>query len=178
MYKDPCKYNFTPLYIPRIKHFYFTLSPIDTYINSVRYDLNSTEILQSRGGGNARIQIIENLLKEDLFLKRTICKICLLKTLSIFIIHLKQNNFIKRNYSLLWKVVPPLPPWQLDQTRGQAVSESEKAAVPVCLDPESALNLLLAGNFIYDGGNEKWIIDCLEKKTDFDPLLYLKMPIA
>ena len=62
--------------------------------------------------------------------------------------------------------------------QGQAVSESEKAAVPVCLDPESALNLLLAGNFIYDGGNEKWIIDCLEKKTDFDPLLYLKMPIA
>ena len=90
----------------------------------------------------------------------------------------KAEQFIKRNYSLLRKVVPPLPPWQLDQTRGQAVSESEKAAVPVCLDPESALNLLLAGNFIYDGGNEKWIIDCLEKKTEFDPLLYLKMPIA
>ena len=47
VYKDSCKYNLTPLYIPRIKHFYFTLSPIDTYINSVRHDLNSTEILQS-----------------------------------------------------------------------------------------------------------------------------------
>ena len=53
-----------------------------------------------------------------------------------------------------------------------------KAAVPVCLDPESALNLLLAGNFIYDGGNEKWIIDCLAWRTEFLSLLYLKMPIA
>ena len=62
--------------------------------------------------------------------------------------------------------------------QGQAVSESEKAAAPVCLDPESALNLLLAGNFIYNGGNEKCIIDCLEKRTDFMSLLYLKIPIA
>ena len=125
-----------------------------------------------------RLQIIDNLLKEDLFLKRTLCKICLLKTLSIFIIHLEQNNFIKRIFSPLWKVFPPLPPWQLDQTRAGARQSLRVKKRPVCLDPESALNLLLAGNFIYDGGNEKWIIDCLEMKTDFDPLLYLKMPIV
>ena len=118
----------------------------------MRRDLNSTEILQSRVGGKARIQLIENLLKEDRFLKRNVCKICLLKTLSICILHLKQNNFIKSNYS----------PLATRSDQGPGSLWEWKTAVPVCLDSESALNLLLAGNFIYDGGNEKRIIDCLE----------------
>ena len=111
----------------------------------MRRDLNSTEILQSRVGGKR----VFNWLKT--FLKRIVSW----KELFVKFVCWKHYQFSSSSKAIT-------PPWQQDQIRGQAVSESEKTAVPVCLDSESALNLFLAGNFIYDGGNEKRIIDCLE----------------